>query len=77
MPSGNDQEIAEKDLLTTAELAELCGVSIHTIRSWRQRGSAPNAVLYGKSLRFPRPGVDAWLARGGNHPRPLITGSIR
>ncbi len=41
-------------------LADELGVPVRTIYSWRSKGRAPRAAMFGKHLRFRRADVDAW-----------------
>jgi excisionase family DNA binding protein len=63
-------------LLTTAELAELAGVSIPTIRFLRRAHMTPRAVFLGNSLRFPRAEAEAWVAAEGYKTRPTLSETI-
>lgn len=51
------------DLLTIAEVAEYLQVSVHTLYAWRRQGKAPEAVTFGKHLRFPKAAVIEWTTR--------------
>lgn len=64
------------ELLTTAELAELAGVGVPTIRFLRRAHMTPRAVFLGHSIRYPRKDAEAWVAAGGHKPRPLISESL-
>lgn len=48
-------------LLTMAEVAEMLGVPIATLRFWRHRGTAPQALKLNGTVRFREADVRAWL----------------
>jgi predicted DNA-binding transcriptional regulator AlpA len=51
------------DLLTVDDLvAELKLASAETVYTWRKRGYGPKGFPMGRSLRFRRADVDAWIA---------------
>jgi predicted DNA-binding transcriptional regulator AlpA len=59
------------DLLTTAELADLLGLSPHTIHQRRYRGaSLPRSIQLGAGvIRYRREHVEEWLAA---HTEPRV-----
>lgn len=44
------------------DVAAMLGVSVHTVRSWRQRGQGPPAYAMVKSIRYDRSEVERWRA---------------
>jgi excisionase family DNA binding protein len=48
-------------LLSMEEVAELLGVPVGTVRSWRDRGRGPRAVRVGLHLRYRRSDIENWL----------------
>ena len=52
---------AKSKLLTTEQLAELLGVPVRTLYSWRARGTGPRGIRVGRGLRFRVGDVEAWL----------------
>lgn len=49
--------------LTEKAVAEMLNVSKYTLRTWRNRGEGPPAVLLGpRTPRYPRAGLEQWLA---------------
>lgn len=48
------------DFLTIDELSEYLQVSKWTIYGWRKTDGGPDAVMFGKHLRFPKAAVQAW-----------------
>lgn len=63
------------DIITTDEAAELIGVKPSTLRSWRngtpeQRRTAPPSFLsLGRTVRYSRTDVLAWLEARKTHTR--------
>lgn len=49
------------EYLTEYEFAELVRVSYPTVRRWRATGTDPPALRIGRSIRYPRSSVLAWL----------------
>lgn len=50
------------ELITTQELADLMGWSIHTVYQRRYRGdSLPRSITIGAKIRFRREDVEVWL----------------
>lgn len=63
MSAYNSQSTTMDKLLTPTELAELLGVSVHTLYHRRAQGiSLPPTLKMGRLLRFPQSGVRHWLA---------------
>lgn len=61
------------DLLTSAQVAELFGVSTKSVHRWARDGELEHIRTPGGSLRFYRADVDRFLApdtngEGGDHP---------
>jgi excisionase family DNA binding protein len=55
--------MAEDTLLTEAELADYCRVSIRTVQRWRAEGTGPPVLWAGSKPRYRRSQVDEWLER--------------
>lgn len=53
-------ESGEK-LLTIKELAEILNVTPQTVYLWTTGGKGPKALRVGRSIRFRRSDVNAWL----------------
>lgn len=50
------------DLLTTPEVADLVGVSVHTVKVWRARGTGPKFQrLASRAVVYNRAEVERWL----------------
>lgn len=50
------------ELLSTRDIADLCGVTPSTVRAWRTRGVGPQHItLRNGRAAYLRPVVDAWL----------------
>lgn len=62
MPETTQSPPAER-LLTLPELAAELGVPRSTIFRWRRLGDGPVGIRLGRTLRFRRSDVDAWLDR--------------
>lgn len=48
--------------LTAAEVAQLTGLSVHTLSYWRQSGKGPKAIKAGGRTLYRREDVEQWLA---------------
>ena len=48
-------------LLTQQQLADELQVSVRTLERWRQEGTGPTFIQVGRSPRYRRSDVDAWL----------------
>jgi excisionase family DNA binding protein len=48
-------------LLTQQQLAEELQVSVRTLERWRQEGTGPAFIQVGRSPRYRRVDIDAWL----------------
>lgn len=61
-------------MMTQEEVAELFGVSIHTIRKWRQAGLIP-FVRVGQTVRFEDDAIKDFIARhrqAGQEPAAAV-----
>jgi excisionase family DNA binding protein len=52
-----------EELLTQRQLAEELQVSLRTLERWRQEGTGPAFIRVGRSPRYRRSDIDAWLDR--------------
>jgi excisionase family DNA binding protein len=50
-------------LLTQRQLADELEVSLRTLERWRQQGTGPAFIRVGRSPRYRRSDIDAWLER--------------
>lgn len=50
-----------RELLTTAELAEILRAPVSTVRYWRHIGEGPASFRLGRRVVYRRVDVDAWL----------------
>jgi len=57
-------------MLTLKEVAELLRVPENTLRYWRHLGSGPHSFTVGRSVRYWRGEVWAWLERQAQRSRP-------
>lgn len=48
--------------LTPAEVAQLTGLSVHTLSYWRQSGQGPKTIKAGNRTLYRRADVERWLA---------------
>lgn len=53
--------LPDSGLMTTIETANYLGIHRGTLWRFLQEGSAPPAVLIGRSRRFRRADVDSWI----------------
>jgi excisionase family DNA binding protein len=51
-----------KDNLTAAEVAQLTGLSVHTLNYWRQSDQGPKTIKAGTRTVYRRKDVEQWLA---------------
>lgn len=58
----NEQNQPPREFLTSRQLAELLGISESTAILWRMQGKGPAFIKVGRSVRYDRADVDAWLA---------------
>lgn len=69
------------DLLTTAEVAEMCRVSVETVRRWRYDGDLPYVRLGYRTIRHFRRDVHRLIftAQRGGSADPLggVTGRVQ
>lgn len=65
----SDTNPTDVGLLTTAQLAELLGVTPQTVRAWRAEGEGPPYFyLTSRTIRYRREEVDRWLSTRHNKP---------
>ena len=60
-----------KDNLTPAEVAQLTGLSVHTLSYWRQTDQGPKAIKAGTRTLYRRKDVDQWLADIDGRSEPV------
>jgi excisionase family DNA binding protein len=48
-------------LLTQQQLAEELQITVRTLERWRQEGTGPAFIWVGRSPRYRRSDIDAWL----------------
>jgi hypothetical protein len=51
----------EQDLMTRAEVAEMCRQSVETVRYWAYAGKGPKSFRVGKRALYRRADVEKWL----------------
>ena len=58
---------SKRDLLTSAEVAEMTRLPLATLRWWRHTGEAgPKSFKLGRRVMYRRADVEQWLAEAGN-----------
>lgn len=64
----SEKPAATRELLTTAEVAELCGLGARTVWRWAHSGRMPAPLKLGDgrqgAVRFRRRDLEEWVARG-------------
>src|ERR1700737_234948 len=60
-----------KDNLTPAEVAQLTGLSVHTLSYWRQTDQGPKTIKAGTRTLYRRKDVDQWLADIDGRSEPV------
>jgi len=53
--------LAKDELLTARGLAAELKVGMRTLKRWRRTGTGPPFVRLGRTVRYRRSDVDAWL----------------
>jgi excisionase family DNA binding protein len=54
------------ELLTTADIAQLFGVTEHTVREWRKKGEGPPWIRTpSNTYRYKRTDLEQWLTQNG------------
>ncbi|RIK77255.1 MAG: DNA-binding protein [Planctomycetota bacterium] len=51
-------------LVTAEQAAAMCAVSLRTWRTWHSYGRVPRPVRIGRTLRWRRDELNAWIAAG-------------
>jgi putative molybdopterin biosynthesis protein len=62
----------QQEFLTPDEMAALLRLSKRRIYELTARGALP-CIRVGRTVRFPRTALDAWVAQGGTAPPPMRT----
>ncbi|AGB26258.1 hypothetical protein Mycsm_06098 [Mycobacterium sp. JS623] len=60
-----------KDNLTPAEVAQLTGLSVHTLSYWRQTDQGPKTIKAGTRTLYRRKDLEQWLAGVDGRTEPL------
>lgn len=60
---------ANDELLTIGEVAEIVRVPEATLRYWRHLGTGPRSFRIGRSVRYWKAEVEAWLEDQSNDHR--------
>lgn len=61
--------------LTAAEVAQLTGLSVHTLSYWRQSGQGPKTIKAGTRTLYRREDVERWLADVDGRTEPSRGGA--
>jgi predicted DNA-binding transcriptional regulator AlpA len=60
-----------KDNLTSAEVAQLTGLSVHTLSYWRQSDQGPKTIKAGTRTLYRRKDLEQWLAEVDGRSEPV------
>lgn len=53
----------QRTIFSPAEVSEMLGVPVETLRYWRHKGAGPRSFKLGpKHVRYMRDDLDAWIA---------------
>jgi predicted DNA-binding transcriptional regulator AlpA len=63
---------ADDELLTIQEVADVVRVPVATLRYWRHVGTGPRSFRIGRSVRYWRTEVFAWLDNQANSDRQSV-----
>ena len=63
---------ADDELLTMQEVADVVRVPVATLRYWRHLGTGPRSFRIGRSVRYWRTEVFAWLDDQANSERQSV-----
>ena len=67
-----DTPHADDELLTLQEVAVVVRVPVATLRYWRHLGTGPHSFRIGRSVRYWRTEVFAWLDDQANSDRQSV-----
>jgi predicted DNA-binding transcriptional regulator AlpA len=67
-----DTTRADDELLTMQEVADVVRVPVATLRYWRHLGTGPRSFRIGRSVRYWRTEVFAWLDDQANGDRQSV-----
>ena len=67
-----DTPHADDELLTMQEVANVVRVPVATLRYWRHLGTGPRSFCIGRSVRYWRTEVFAWLDDQANSDRQSV-----
>jgi predicted DNA-binding transcriptional regulator AlpA len=67
-----DTTRADDELLTMQEVADVVRVPVATLRYWRHLGTGPRSFRIGRSVRYWRTEVFAWLDDQANSDRQSV-----
>jgi excisionase family DNA binding protein len=58
----------DERLWTERQTADYLQVAVGTLRRWRAEGTGPPALRVGRTVRYRRSDVDAWVERQSKQP---------
>ncbi|GFO60943.1 hypothetical protein GMST_32680 [Geomonas silvestris] len=62
-PQRSKLSYSQSELLTTEQVAALLQMRVSTIQQWRWRGIGPSYARLGRTIRYRRSDVEAYIAR--------------
>jgi hypothetical protein len=62
-----DRNVSDKLLLNEREVSNLYGIPTRTLQHWRQTGEGPIFHRLGRSVRYRKADVEAFIAAGARH----------
>jgi DNA-binding transcriptional regulator YiaG len=54
------QERRQREWLNSQQVADLLGISVHTVRAWRAHRQGPPCYRMFQAIRYDRAEVEAW-----------------
>lgn len=66
----SNDTVGEPALLTETQAADFLNNSVRTLQWWRGRKAGPAYVLVGRSVRYRRGDLLAWIEQNTKHPEP-------
>ncbi|MGH2817401.1 MAG: helix-turn-helix transcriptional regulator [Actinomycetota bacterium] len=60
------------EFLDPQGLADLFGIPVRTVYSWRNRREGPRGYRIGRHVRYKRSDVEEWLERQADEPRQKV-----
>lgn len=57
-----EKQIHQKNFLSTAEVADMLGISPATLRKWRATDTGPRFYKFNRSVFYKRKDIEAWIS---------------